>query len=152
MRLRLIRRCLPFAVPAVLGLNLFAVAALYMAPRKPLPPMVKKGLIAPYDSWKNRIATLAFVQDIPLYPGDPSYALVEQTARGLHRLAHLPMLLLWGRHDFVFDMTYYDLWRRYFPRADSRVFDSAGHYLFEDEPEVTLDLIRRFITREAPSV
>jgi pimeloyl-ACP methyl ester carboxylesterase len=57
------------------------------------------------------------------------------------------MLILWGRHDFVFDMTYYDHWRRYFPGAAAHVFDSAGHYLFEDEPEATLALIRRFISR-----
>ena len=42
----------------------------------------------PYDSWRNRIATLRFVQDIPLAPGDNSYALVSAVAEGLDQSDH----------------------------------------------------------------
>ena len=66
VRLKIIRNLGFFAVPAVLGMNLFARGALIMAPGKKLAKDVKKGLIAPYNSWKNRMATLKFVQDIPL--------------------------------------------------------------------------------------
>ncbi len=76
LRLRLIRNFRSFAEPAVLGLNLFARGALFMAPRRRLPRDVRQGLVAPYDRPKNRIATLRFVQDIPLSANDPSYALV----------------------------------------------------------------------------
>ncbi|MBT7259741.1 MAG: alpha/beta fold hydrolase, partial [Desulfobacula sp.] len=55
-----------FAIPAVLGLNVFAKGALFLGSRTKLAPDVKKGLVEPYNSWKNRIATLKFVQDIPL--------------------------------------------------------------------------------------
>ncbi len=46
-RLQLIRNIKPLAAPMVLGLNLFAAAALYMASHKGLSAEVKAGLIAP---------------------------------------------------------------------------------------------------------
>lgn len=42
MRLRLVRNVKPFATLAVLGFNLFALGALFMAPRKRLPRMSKQ--------------------------------------------------------------------------------------------------------------
>ena len=48
------------------GLNVFPRAATRMATAKGLAPDVKAGLLAPYDSWRNRIAVCEFVQDIPL--------------------------------------------------------------------------------------
>ncbi len=144
-RLKILRRIAPFAVPAVLGGNLFARSALYMAPHKKLSREVKKGLIAPYNTWRHRLATLKFVQDIPLYQGDPSYGLVKNVDDHLHRLAAFPMLILWGRHDFVFDLDYYREWRRRFPAAEAHLFDDAGHYLLEDVPEKIIDRVRQFI-------
>ena len=66
MRLRLVRNIKPLAVLALQGFNLFALSALFIASHKGLDKDVKSGLIAPYNSWKNRIATLKFVQDIPV--------------------------------------------------------------------------------------
>ncbi len=147
LRLRLIRNVLPLAVPAVLGLNAFSRGAAFMASRKGLEGDVIKGLTAPYNSWKNRIATLKFVQDIPLYPGDPSYRLAAEVDEKLSCLADVPMLILWGKHDFVFDLDYFSEWRRRFPNAENRLFDSAGHYLLEDEPRETLAAIQTFLDR-----
>ncbi|MFO7965442.1 MAG: alpha/beta fold hydrolase [Desulfobacterales bacterium] len=145
LRLELVRRIRPFAAPAVLGLNIFARAALYMAAAKTLAAPVKKGLLAPYDSWHNRRAILKFVQDIPLSPKHPSYAVVKQTAESLHLLARIPILILWGKRDFVFDPDYLEAWQKRFPSASVHVFDDAGHYLLEDAPEEALNHIRRFL-------
>ncbi|MFZ7126816.1 MAG: alpha/beta fold hydrolase [Desulfobacterales bacterium] len=146
-RLRLIRNLAWFGVPAVLGFNLFARGALVMAPRKRLDPEVRKGLIAPYDRPRNRTATLRFVQDIPLRPGDPGYSIVRETDRRLHLLAQVPTLICWGMRDFVFDRDYYNEWRRRFPTSRCRVFPDAGHYLLEDEPEAvcreTIDFLEQ---------
>ncbi len=71
-RLALIKYFSPFAIPAVLGCNLFSKGAIYIAAKTPLSKQVKKGLTAPYNSWKNRIATLKFVQDIPFVKNDKS--------------------------------------------------------------------------------
>ena len=49
MRLRVIRNIEPFATLAVLGFNLFARSALFMAPYKKLPKDVKSGMVAPYN-------------------------------------------------------------------------------------------------------
>lgn len=144
-RLRIVRNVRPFAGPAVLGLNAFAKGALYMAAKKKLSPAVKAGLIAPYDTWSNRLATLRFVQDIPLVPGDPSYQAVKRVEDGLPRLAGVPMLILWGRRDFVFDGWYFGEWRRRFPDAQAHEYENAGHYLLEDEPEDIPARVRAFI-------
>jgi pimeloyl-ACP methyl ester carboxylesterase len=149
LRLRLIRNFRGFAEPAVLGLNLFARAAVVLAPRRRLPRAVRQGLLAPYDRPKHRLATLRFVQDIPLTQGDPSYPLVKFVDTNLHRLAHLPMLICWGKHDFVFDLDYLAEWRRRFPGAEIHLFERAGHYLLEDEPRAVTRTIRHFLRRHA---
>jgi cis-3-alkyl-4-acyloxetan-2-one decarboxylase len=145
LRLRLIRSGGSLLRHLVLRCNLFARAALYMAPRRPLPPHVKAGLIAPYSSPLNRLATLKFVLDIPLGPGEPSGAIVSRVDRNLARICDRPALVLWGAHDFVFDRDYYNQWRRRLPRAEAHWFDNAGHYLLEDVPEQIIPLIRRFL-------
>ncbi|MCG8635188.1 MAG: alpha/beta fold hydrolase [Desulfobacterales bacterium] len=134
-----------FAVPAVLGANIFAGGALYLGSENRLAPEVKKGLIAPYNSWKNRIATLKFVQDIPITPEDRSYSIVERVDRRLTRLKQDKLMFLWGTRDFVFDVNFLNEFQRRFPQTRAHVFHDAGHYLFEDKPRETLDLIKSFL-------
>ena len=145
LRLKMVRNLRLFAVPAVLGMNLFARGALLMAPGKRLEKDVKRGLIAPYNSWKNRMATLKFVQDIPIGTTDPSFRTAEETGKKLHLLSHVPMLILWGKRDFVFDRSYLSLWEERFPEAEVHLFEKAGHYVLEDEWRNILPLIRGFM-------
>ena len=100
-----------------------------------------QGIPSPYDSWKNRIATLRFVQDIPLAPGDRNYDLVSATAAGLHLFRELPMILIWGELDFVFDTTFLAEWQERFPAAEVHRFPDAGHYILEDAKEEVVPLI-----------
>jgi len=146
-RLRLVRNTGPLAAALVLGFNVFAVGALYMASRRGLARDVKGGLIAPYNCWMNRIATLKFVQDIPLTEQDPSYRIVKEAGEQLQRIADLPMLICWGEHDFVFDADYLAEWRRRFPDAEVHRFQEAGHYVLEDVPEKIIDITRSFLER-----
>ncbi len=146
-RLWIIRNLGAVATPAVLHANLFARGAIHMAPYKRLPGPVKRGLLAPYNCPRNRLATLRFVQDIPLVPDDPGFEIVRRVERRLETLAHLPMLILWGRHDFVFDVDYYDEWCRRFPRADCHLWNDAGHYLMEDVPERVVRHVDTFLTK-----
>lgn len=145
VRLWLIKYLKWFAIPAVLGLNIFSRAALFMASEKKLPGKIKKGLTAPYNSWKNRIATLKFVQDIPISEKDQSYAIVKHVDDQIKGFSDDQLLFLWGAKDFVFDLSFYNEFKNRFPKAQSHVFDDAGHYLFEDKPEQSLSLIRRFL-------
>jgi len=145
------RNVKPVSIPAILGFNLFSLCALYMASFKGLHKDVKIGLSAPYNTWKNRIATLKFVQDIPVKPADPSFMSVKHVDENLQLLKHVPMLICWGKHDFVFDMDYLAEWRRRFPDAKVHLFENAGHYLLEDEPSPIIDFVKNFLKTHALS-
>ncbi len=151
-RLSLIRNGPPaLARLLVLGLNAFARGAAFMAVKKPLAEDVRAGLLAPYNSWKNRTATLRFVLDIPLTDEDPGFDILSTTADQLVRLSGRPMLVCWGMHDFVFDADYLAEWQRRFPAAEVHRFEHAGHYLLEDEPARVLKAILAFLKRTEPS-
>jgi len=147
LRLSIIRRSGPMAALAVLGFNIFAKGALSMASKKGLSAEVKRGLLAPYNCWKNRMANLKFVQDIPLVEKDPSYLLVKQVDDQLQTLSELPMLICWGKHDFVFDQDYLSEWQRRFPAAEVHCFPDAGHYVLEDVPEKIIPLTQDFLNQ-----
>ena len=147
LRLKLIRTPNPLMECLVLHFNLFARAAVHMAPKRPLASEVKAGLLAPYNCPKNRWATLKFVQDIPLSPDDPSGSLVAEVDARLEQICDRPVLLLWGARDFVFDLDYYQAWRRRLPRAEARLFKDAGHYLCEDAPQQVIDCIKDFLRK-----
>lgn len=137
-----------FGVFLVQGLNAFArVAARVGCKRHPLTKELREAYCSPYDTWHHRIATLRFVQDIPLKPEDPGFALIQEVADGLHRFAALPMLICWGERDFVFDHHFRDEWQRRFPEAEVHSFADCGHYILEDAQEEVIPLISDFLSR-----
>ncbi len=140
---------LPILGPLLVrGLNLFARPAIFMAVTKPMETAVKAGYLFPYDSWKNRVATLRFVQDIPMNPSHPSYPVLKDIEVNLKNLADKPMLLCWGLKDFVFTDKFYEEWRRRFPQAEAHGFPKAGHYLLEDAGDEVLELVRNFLLKD----
>jgi len=146
LRLRIVRD-LPLGGLLVRGFNAFARGALHLAVTQPLPPDVQRGYLAPYASWASRIATLRFVQDIPLAPGDASYDLARWVDEHLDRLAAIPKLICWGARDFVFDDAFLAEWRRRFPDAEVHRFADAGHYVLEDAGDRVLARMRDFFAR-----
>jgi haloalkane dehalogenase len=120
---------------AVRGLNAFARAATRMAVERPLSDVARRGYLLPYDSWESRIATHEFVADIPLAPGHPSWDELAAIERSLAGFAALPVHLLWGARDWVFTPRNLAEWRARFPAAETRIWEDAGHYLFEDRAE-----------------
>lgn len=143
--LRICRDTLPGAL-LVRGLNAFSLAASFVGcKRHPMPAELRRAYRLPYDSWRNRIATLRFVQDIPLAPGDRNYELVSAVAAGIGQFRSLPMLILWGELDFVFDRHFLAEWERRFPAAEVRRFADAGHYILEDAAEEVIPLIAEFL-------
>ncbi|MEZ6043172.1 MAG: alpha/beta fold hydrolase [Planctomycetaceae bacterium] len=127
--------------------NLFARAALTMAVERPLESQARAGMIAPYDSWANRIAVHQFVQDIPLHSSHRSYRTLLEVENGLMQFARHPMLLIWGMKDWCFTPAFYDEFRERFPDAETMPIDDAGHYVFEDAYEQMLPRIRTFLGR-----
>ncbi len=138
----------PLGALLIRGGNAFARGAAHVGcKRRPLSAPLRDAYCAPYDSWRNRIATLRFVQDIPLAPGDSGYALVAEVAAGLHRFADRPMLICWGEQDFVFDRHFRSEWQRRFPHAEVHSFADGGHYILEDAAEEVIPRIRDFLAR-----
>jgi haloalkane dehalogenase len=138
----------PLGPLLVRGFNAFCRGAARVGcTRSPMPEAVRAGYLAPYDSWRNRIAVLRFVQDIPLQPGDRGYELVSQVQDGLARFRDVPMLICWGERDFVFDGHFLREWQRRFPGAEVHHFADAGHYVLEDARDEILPLVRDFLQR-----
>jgi len=136
-----------FGTLAVRGLNAFARAASFMASERGLAPLAKKGLLAPYGNWQDRIATLRFVEDIPLSADHPSRTTLLGIERGLERLRERPLCLIWGERDWCFTPAFRREWERRFPSAESHKVDDAGHWVTEDAPAQVLEWIRSFLSR-----
>jgi len=136
----------------VRGCNAFSVGASIVGCKKhPMSRELQGAYRSPYDSWGNRIATLRFVQDIPLAPGDRNYALVSQVAESLAQFRELPVSIFWGELDFVFDPTFLAEWTRRFPEAQVHSYPDAGHYILEDMKDEVVPLIENFLDTTAPT-
>jgi cis-3-alkyl-4-acyloxetan-2-one decarboxylase len=132
----------------VRGFNAFSVAASYVGcKRHPMTAELRHLYQLPYDSWQNRIATLRFVQDIPLIPGDRGYDLVTSIADGIDQFKNLPILICWGELDFVFDRHFLAQWEERFPEAEIHRFPDCGHYILEDARDEVIPLIAGFFGR-----
>lgn len=130
----------------VRGLNAFSLAASFVGcKRNPLPADLRRAYRLPYDSWQNRIATLRFVQDIPLQPGDRGYELITEVQEGLAQFSSAPLLLIWGEQDFVFDRHFLAEWQARFPAAETHRFPDCGHYILEDASAEVIPLIVKFL-------
>ncbi len=134
-----------FGALAVRGLNAFARAATLRTTVRPLAPAVKAGLLAPYGSWADRIATLRFVEDIPLAPSHPSYDALAAVEEGLGALKDKPVLVAWGEQDWCFTPAFREEFERRFPNAEVERYDDAAHYLIEDVPERLLSRMDQFL-------
>ena len=130
----------------VRGFNVFARGAVrFCVTRTRMSPEVAAGYLAPYDSWRNRIALQRFIEDIPLRPSDRAWPLISETAGKLEKLRSVPMLICWGMQDFVFDVHFLDEFARRFPDAEVHRFDDAGHYILEDARDDVIPLISTFL-------
>jgi len=134
----------------VRGFNGFALAATRMAIARPLDTIARAGLLYPYNNWKNRIAILRFVQDIPMNPVHPSYNCLKETEGLLHRLQGKPMKICWGMKDWCFDNVFLRQWRERFPGATVSEFPHAGHYILEDAHESVVPVVKDFLTLKDP--
>ncbi len=132
---------------AVRSFNAFAKAALYMATSNPagLCEKVKAGYLAPYNNYRNRIATLRFVEDIPMAPSHPSYKTLLNIENRLTLLKNKPMLVIWGAQDFCFTLEFMKKWKSLFPACDVRTIPNAGHYVLEDAHELIITWVKKFL-------
>ena len=131
--------------------NAFArVAARVCVTRAPLSDEVRRAYLAPYEQPGTSLATLRFVQDIPLGPRDPAFALLQETSSRLGLLADRPILIGWGGRDFVFDQQFLAVWRAIYPAAQVDYYPDSGHYILEDEAATLGPRICHFVRQERP--
>ncbi|WP_218974340.1 alpha/beta fold hydrolase [Streptomyces sp. NP160] len=128
--------------------------------RRPLAPGVADAYLAPYRGAARRVGVGAFVADIPVVPGHPSAATLDDVAAGLSAIGagtggpRVPSLLLWGPADPVFRQRYLSDLRARLPHADVQRFEGTGHLLVEDvEPDrgVAGTVVRWLQRLDAPS-
>lgn len=131
------------------GFNLFAKAAIRMATEQKggLPSTVAEGLLAPYDSWNNRIATYQFVKDIPLSRSHRTWSVLEGIEKQLPDLSSMPSLLMWGMKDWCFRPECLERFESYWPQAEVHRYEDAGHYVVEDELEKIVPTLQDFLNR-----
>ena len=137
----------PIGSLLIRGLNAFSGAAAKVAFKKPASQEIRDAYTGPYNSWNNRIATLRFVQDIPLSPKDRGYDIVAGTADKLSAFADKPALIGWGLLDFVFDAPFYREWQKHLPDAELHPYADCGHYILEDAGEPLIGAIDEFLCR-----
>jgi len=127
----------------VRGFNAFSGSATWMAmARTKMPKRVRDAYTAPYDTWHNRIATLRFVQDIPLSEADRGFDRISAVSENLPQFDDRPVFIGWGLKDFVFDKHFLAVWEQKLPSAEVVRYEDAGHYVLED---VGAELIERIV-------
>jgi len=132
----------------VRGLNAFALGALVIgtSQRRRFTAQVRAGYLAPYNNWKNRVAILGFIRDIPMNPRHPTRKTIDEIEARLPLLEDKPILALWGADEPVFTSeTYLAGWREHFPEIEAHILDHAGHYVVEDAHERMLPLLMQFL-------
>lgn len=126
--------------------NAFSGLAVRMATEKKLDREVARGLVAPYQgSPEQRLATLRFVQDIPLSESDPAWSVLDDTENRLGLLSNKPVLIAWGGKDFVFNDKVLAMWREKLPMAQVEYFPDAGHYVLEEAGDRIIPLVKDWI-------
>ena len=125
--------------------NAFSGGASRLGVERKMQADVRRAYVAPYDSWKHRIATVRFMQDIPLSPKDAAWPLLEASGKALASFADRPAFIGWGLKDFVFDHHFLARFRADLPQAQVHAFEDAGHYVLEDKHEVLVPEIRAFL-------
>ena len=130
------------------GLNLFCRGAIkHCVKRRKMPGEIASAYLAPYDNWANRIAIRRFVEDIPLKKTDPGYSEITEVENALSRFQTIPVLILWGMQDFVFNENFLKQWSKFLPEAETHRFNEAGHYVLEDEADNIVSSVLNFMEK-----
>jgi pimeloyl-ACP methyl ester carboxylesterase len=120
--------------------NLFVESIPGGMARRDLDPLVMDAYRAPFPDYWSRVGTLAFQRDIPLTERDRSSARISSIHRRLPEL-HVPVTLVWGMRDRVFQPVFLDQWRELLPSAKVVEPDDAAHFVLEDRPDAVIEAV-----------
>jgi pimeloyl-ACP methyl ester carboxylesterase len=127
-----------------LGGNLFVESIPGGMHRRDTDPVMMEAYRAPFPDYWSRAGTLAFQREIPLTERDRSAPLMASIHE---RLPHVevPVLLVWGMRDPVFQPVFLEQWRELFPNAETVELADASHFLVEDSPDAVTAAIEGFL-------
>lgn len=136
-----------FGSAAVLGFNAFVRAAVMGCTfhKEKLTQPIRSGFLDPYGTPHDRLATLRFVEDVPLSSNHPTWDLVSSVDQKLQGLKEKPMLICWGERDWCFRPAFRLGWEERFPDAISHPFEDAAHFVLEDAHERITPLVHDFL-------
>ena len=127
-----------------LGGNLFVESIPGGMRRRDPDPVMMDAYRAPFPDYWSRAGTLAFQREIPLTERDRSAPLMASIHERLSDVS-VPVLLVWGMRDPVFQPVFLDQWRELFPNAQVVELPDASHYLVEDSPDEVTGAIEGFL-------
>jgi cis-3-alkyl-4-acyloxetan-2-one decarboxylase len=127
-----------------LGGNLFVESIPGGMRRRDTDPLMMEAYRAPFPDYWSRAGTLAFQREIPLTERDRSAPLMASIHERLPELS-VPVMLVWGMRDPVFQPVFLEQWRELFPKAQTVELADASHFLVEDRPDAVTDAIEGFL-------
>jgi haloalkane dehalogenase len=123
-----------------LGGNLFVESIPGGMAKRDTDPVMMDAYRAPFPDYWSRVGALAFQRDIPLTERDRSAALMGSIHERLQEL-DLPVTLIWGMRDRVFQPVFLDQWRELFPKARVIELADAAHFVPEDRPDALIEAL-----------
>src|SRR5215211_51843 len=118
--------------------NLFVEAIPGGMANREVDPVMMGAYRAPFPDYWSRVGTLAFQRDIPLTERDASAPLMSGIHEQLPAL-EVPVTLLWGMRDRVFQPVFLEQWRELLPDAKIVELDDAAHFVVEDRPDAVVE-------------
>jgi haloalkane dehalogenase len=97
-------------------------------------PVMMDAYRAPFPDYWSRVGMLAFQREIPFTERDRSAALMGSIHERLEQL-DIPVTLVWGMRDPVFQPVFMEQWRELFPDARVVELEDAAHFVPEDRPD-----------------
>lgn len=106
---------------------------------------VRRGFEAPYRCKKNREAQLSTARQIPIFKSDNLYHMLLKTGHAL-RGWQVATQIIWGLRDPSFTKKIARDLERLLPNHHPTVYlPKAGHFLTEEQPELVLAAIKKFL-------
>ena len=69
----------------------------------------------------------------------------SQTLPHLLGAVRVPSLVVWGEDDKLIPVQHAEMWRRFIPKADIKVFKGAGHLVLDEKREA-VDAVQKFLS------
>jgi len=126
--------------------NLFVEAIPGGMATREIDPVMMSAYRAPFPDYWSRVGTLAFQRDIPLTERDRSAGLMSSIHERLPEL-DIPVTLLWGMRDRVFQPVFLDQWRELLPEASVVQLEDAAHFVVEDRPDAVVTAAEELLAR-----